>query len=72
MPLISATWIVLLWTLCGLTYHLHHPIVEDLKTIDLLAQATGDYTRAELNKDAVLGWTDLAQSQIDAAKQPEP
>jgi len=23
-------------------------------------------------KDAVLGWTDLAQSLIDAAKQPEP
>jgi hypothetical protein len=48
------------------------PTGNAVKNIKLLAQATGDYTRAELNKDAVLGWTDLAQSQIDAAKQPEP
>ena len=48
------------------------PTGNAVKNIKLLAQATGEYTRAELNKDAVLGWTDLAQSQIDAAKQPEP
>ena len=43
-----------------------------VKNIKLLAVATGEYTRAELNKDAVLGWTDLAQKMIDDAKQPEP
>ena len=48
------------------------PTGNAVKNIKLLAQATGEYTRAELNKDAVLGWSDLAQSQIDAAKQPEP
>ena len=48
------------------------PTGNAVRNIKLLAQATGEYTRAELNKDAVLGWTDLAQSQIDAAKQPEP
>ena len=48
------------------------PTGNAVKNIKLLAQATCEYTRAELNKDAVLGWSDLAQSQIDAAKQPEP
>ena len=48
------------------------PTGNAVRNIKLLAQATGEYTRAELNKDAVLGWSDLAQSQIDAAKQPEP
>ena len=48
------------------------PTGNAVRNIKLLAQATGEYTRAELNKDAVLGWTDLAQSLIDAAKQPEP
>ena len=43
-----------------------------VKNIKLLAVATGEYTRAELNKDAVLGWTDLAQKMIDDAKTPEP
>ena len=31
------------------------PAVQSLK---LLAQATGEYTREELNKDGKLGWTD--------------
>ena len=48
------------------------PTGNAVKNIKLLAQATGEYTRAELNKDAVLGWTDLAQKMIDDAKQPEP
>ena len=48
------------------------PTGNAVRNIKLLAQATGEYTRAELNKDAVLGWSDLAQSLIDAAKQPEP
>jgi hypothetical protein len=41
------------------------PAVESLK---LLAQATGDYTREELNKDGRLSWTDKAAAQIAAAK----
>ena len=43
-----------------------------VKSMKLLAQATGEYTRAELNKDAVLGWSDLAQKMIEDAKNPEP
>jgi len=34
----------------------------------LVAQATGEYTTAELNKDAVLGWTKKAQDAINADK----
>jgi hypothetical protein len=41
------------------------PAVESLK---LLAQATGDYTREELNKDGRLSWTDKTADQIAAAK----
>ena len=40
-----------------------------VKSMKLLAQATGDYTREELNKDAVLGWTEKAQDLINADKQ---
>ena len=49
-----------------------HPTGNAVRSMKLLAQATGEYTKAELNKDAVLGWTDLAQKMIDEAKQPEP
>jgi len=50
------------------------PTGNAVKSMKLLAQATGEYTREELNKDATLGWTDLAQKIIDDAKneQPEP
>ena len=41
------------------------PAVNSLK---LLAQATGEYTREELNKDGKLGWTDKATAEILAAK----
>ena len=41
------------------------PAVNSLK---LLAQATGEYTREELNKDGRLGWTDKAAAQIAEAK----
>ena len=41
------------------------PAVQSLK---LLAQATGEYTREELNKDGKLGWTDKATAEIAAAK----
>ena len=39
-----------------------------VKSLKLLAQATGEYMRDELNKDAVLGWTKKAQEQINADK----
>ena len=41
------------------------PAVNSLK---LLAQATGEYTREELNKDGKLGWTDKAAAEIQATK----
>ena len=41
------------------------PAVQSLK---LLAQATGEYTREELNKDGKLGWTDKAAAEIAAVK----
>ncbi len=41
------------------------PAVGSLK---LLAQATGEYTREELNKDGRLSWTDKAAEQIAQAK----
>ena len=44
------------------------PAVTSLK---LLAQATGEYTREELNKVAKLGWTDAAAKQIAEAKAAE-
>ena len=40
-----------------------------VKSMKLLAQATGEYVKAELNKDATLGWTKLAQEKIDADKE---
>ena len=48
------------------------PTGNAVKSMKLLAQATGDYTKAELNKDAVLGWTELAAKMIEDAKQPQP
>ena len=39
-----------------------------IKSMKLLAVATGDYTKEELNKDATLGWTKAAQEKIDADK----
>jgi hypothetical protein len=39
-----------------------------VKSMRLVAQATGEYTTAELNKDAVLGWTKKAQDAINADK----
>ena len=41
------------------------PAVGSLK---LLAQATGEYTREELNKDGRLSWTDKAAEEILSAK----
>jgi hypothetical protein len=39
-----------------------------VQTLKLLAQATGDYSREELNKDGRLAWTDKAAEMIAAAK----
>ena len=41
------------------------PAVQSLK---LLAQATGEYSRDELNKDVKLGWTDKTAAEIAAVK----
>ena len=39
-----------------------------VQSVKLLAQATGEYTREELNKVAKLAWTDKAAAEIAAAK----
>ena len=39
-----------------------------VKTIKLLAQSTGDFSREELKKDVKMGWTDKAKAEILAAK----
>ena len=39
-----------------------------VKTIKLLAQSTGDFTREELKKVVKFGWTDKAKNEIAAAK----
>ena len=43
-----------------------------VKTVKLLAQSTGDFTREELKKDVKLGWTDKAKEQIAIAKGENP
>ena len=43
-----------------------------VKTIKLLAQSTGDFTRDELKKDAKLAWTDKTKAEIAAAKGENP
>ena len=39
-----------------------------VQSLKLLAQATGEYTREELNKDGRLAWTDKAEEMIALAK----
>ena len=39
-----------------------------VKTVKLLAQSTGDFTRDELKKDVMLAWTDKTKAEIAAAK----
>ena len=43
-----------------------------VKTVKLLAQATGDFTRDELNGDATFRWTKAAKQTIDAIVNPTP
>ena len=42
-----------------------------VRSVKLLAQATGDFTRKELNDDASFRWTKDAQKTIDAIVKPE-
>ena len=42
-----------------------------VKSAKLLAQATGDFTRAELNDDAIFRWTKAASDKINAIVKPE-
>ena len=39
-----------------------------VKTVKLLAQSTGEFTRDELKKDVKFGWTDKTKADIAAAK----
>jgi len=39
-----------------------------VKTVKLLAQSTGEFTREELKKDVKFAWTDKAKAEIAAAK----
>ena len=39
-----------------------------VKTVKLLAQSTGEFTRDELKKDVKFAWTDKAKAEIAAAK----
>ena len=39
-----------------------------MNSLKLLAQATGEYSREELNKDGKLGWTDKTAAEIAAVK----
>ena len=39
-----------------------------VKTVKLLAQSTGEFTRDELRKDVKLAWTDKTKAEIAAAK----
>ena len=43
-----------------------------VKSVRLLAQATGDFTKEELNGDATFRWTKDAQKTINALVDPEP
>ena len=49
------------------------PTGNAVKSVKLLAQSTGEFTREELNKDVSFRWTKYAQELINQAKeQPQP
>ena len=48
------------------------PTGNAVKSVKLLAQSTGEFTREELNKDVSFRWTKYAQELINKAKEPEP
>ena len=43
----------------------------NIKNVKLVAQSTGDFTRAELNKDAQFRYTSKTQEAIDAAREEQ-
>ena len=43
-----------------------------VKTVRLLAQATGEFTKKELNDDSSFRWTKAASDKIDAIVNPAP
>ena len=43
-----------------------------VKSAKLLAQSTGEFTRAELNDDASFRWTKAASEKINKMVNPEP
>ena len=43
-----------------------------VKSAKLLAQATGEFTKKELNSDSTFRWTKAASEKIDAIVKPEP
>ena len=43
-----------------------------VKSAKLLAQATGDFTKSELNNDSTFRWTKAAAQKIDAIVNPAP
>ena len=43
-----------------------------VKSAKLLAQATGDFTKKELNSDSSFRWTKAAAEKIDSLINPEP
>ena len=51
-------------------------LATNIKAVRLVAQATGQFTKAELAKDARFRWTSKAQAEIEKWKkeheQPEP
>ena len=42
-----------------------------VKNVKLLAQATGDFTKAELNNDSIFRWTKAAAEFIDSKVNPD-
>ena len=43
-----------------------------VKSAKLLAQATGEFTKKELNGDSSFRWTKAAAEKIDSIINPEP
>jgi len=43
-----------------------------VKSAKLLAQATGEFTKAELNNDSVFRWTKAAADKIESIVNPTP
>ena len=57
----------------GANSYLSFEVSKNVKNIRLGARATGEFTRAELNKAGKVGYTSLAESLRDAERpQPEP